>query len=333
MLPTKDVLAILRDNLIRSGSVLPLSRSRSTGWAEGLGLPYGGRTVLYTGLIYQLMPSMLALEKVTSRFEESAWNRLTVLGRMANRAIGASRLASFLAKREDRARFEGILRQIVSLLRAAGEDFGYLYEEELYAGALAHDEGLCHAFERQSDRVSRLLKRAGVRRVITVDPHTTNVLRTLLPGSSRNGGPEVRSYLEVLAERGWNPQGGVEASAVIHDSCVYARHEGVIDEPRELLRNAHVEVIEPEHTRRETFCCGGPIESLFPGKARAIARRRVAQLAQMGDRIVTMCPICLVNLGGAARERGLLVEDISEVLAEGREPRIGRGRKGFGEEP
>jgi len=316
VLPTKDVLGILRDNLTLRGSVLPLSRARATGWSEGLGIPRGGRTVLYTGLMYQLMPSMIALEKVTARFEDSSLNRLTFLGRLGNRAINGSRLTSLLVRGEDRKRFEGVLRNIATLLRAAGVDFGYLYEEELYAGALAHDQGLCQAFERQVSRVHELFRRYGVKRVITVDPHTTNVLRSILPTVAPNGGPKVESYLEVLAERGWKPARPVERSVAIHDSCVYARHEGVVDEPRQLLRGAGVEVLEPEYSGRATFCCGGPIESLFPGKARSIAETRVSQLEAVGKQIVTMCPICLVNLGAAARERPVAVEDISGWLAE-----------------
>jgi Fe-S oxidoreductase len=295
VLPTKDFLGILRDNLTLRGSLLPLSRARATGWAEGLAIPRGGRTVLYTGLMYQLMPSMIALEKLTARFEDSSLNRLTFLGRLGNRAVNGSRMTSLLVRGADRKRFDGILRDIATLLRAAGVDFGYLYEEELYAGALAHDQG---------------------KRVITVDPHTTNVLRSILPNVVPNSGLKVESYLEVLADRGWKPARPMERSVAIHDSCVYARHEGVIDEPRQLLRDAGVEVLEPEYSGRATFCCGGPVESLFPGKARSIAETRVSQLGAVGKQIVTMCPICLVNLEAAARKQQAVVDDLSGWLVE-----------------
>jgi Fe-S oxidoreductase len=316
VLPTKDVLGILRDNLTLRGSLLPLSRARATGWAEEMAIPRGGRTVLYTGLMYQLMPSMIALEKLTARFEDSSLNRLTFLGRLGNRAVNGSRMTSLLVRGADRKRFDGILRDIATLLRAAGVDFGYLYEEELYAGALAHDQGLCQAFERQVLRVHELFRRSGVKRVITVDPHTTNVLRSILPNVVPNSGLKVESYLEVLADRGWKPARPVERSVAIHDSCVYARHEGVIDEPRQLLRDAGVEVLEPEYSGRATFCCGGPVESLFPGKARSIAETRVSQLGAVGKQIVTMCPICLVNLEAAARKQQAAVDDLSSWLVE-----------------
>ena len=38
-LDTKAVLGILTDNLMKRGSVLPLSRKKRTGWANGLDIP------------------------------------------------------------------------------------------------------------------------------------------------------------------------------------------------------------------------------------------------------------------------------------------------------
>jgi Fe-S oxidoreductase len=272
--------------------------------------------VLYTGLMYQLMPSIAALLQILSRLEHSPLTRLFGVGRCLNRIFNVSRFTPLLVNREDQERFDGILRNIATLLRAADVDFGYLYDEELYAGALAHDEGMCDSFARHALKVHELLRRHGVRQVITVDPHTTNLLRSVYPRVIGDGRLEVKSYLEILAGKAMRPLKAVERSAVIHDSCVYARHEGVVEEPRHLLRVAGVEANEPEYSGKATFCCGGPIESLFPGKARSIAETRMAQLASVGKQVLTMCPICLVNLEEAAAGKGVYVEDISGWLAE-----------------
>jgi Fe-S oxidoreductase len=264
--------------------------------------------------MYQLMPSMIALEKILARFEHSPLAHLVAAGRMANRLIDLSRLAPLAVKRRDQEAFDHILRRIVLLLRAADVDFGYLYDEELYAGALAHDEGMCSVFEQHALRVHALFQRHGVRRVITVDPHTTNILRSVYPKVTGDGRLDVMSYLEVLVEREMEASNLVERSVTIHDSCVYARHEGIVEEPRQLLRQAGVRIEEPEHSGTMTFCCGGPIESLFPGKARSIAESRMRQLTAASDDVITMCPICLVNLRGAAGN-GASVEDISGCLA------------------
>jgi len=94
---------------------------------------------------------------------------------------------------------------------------------------------------------------------------------------------------------------------------VLARYEQIIDEPRTLLTRAGLTVREPANTKAMTWCCGGPVEALYPAKARASAERRVAQLRQVAGTGVTMCPLCLVSLRKGANGT-LPVQDISHYL-------------------
>ena len=73
------------------------------------------------------------------------------------------------------------LRNIALLLESAGVKIGYLYEKELYAGALVHEQGMEDIFRAHAHTVYNRLKEYGIRRMITVDPHTTNVLRSVYP--------------------------------------------------------------------------------------------------------------------------------------------------------
>ena len=313
-LPIAPVLGILADNLERRKSVLPLSRRRATGWAAGLGLPKGGGTVLYTGHMYQIIPALMSLEKLTSMFEDHWIAKYFSIGRMMNKHVNVSWFAPRVDSMERRA-YDARLRNIVRLLRAADvNDLGYLYGEELYAGALIHDLGVDDVFEHQARRLREKLKKHGVKRVITVDPHTTDMLRNVYPRFLPEFAVEVKSYLEVLAERKPEPKKGLEAEIVIHDSCIYARSLDMVDEPRWLLENAGATVREPEYSGRLTFCCGGPAESLFPRRARQIAAKRIEQLASTGHDVAAMCPICLANLRNAAEGEGVTVRDISEYL-------------------
>ena len=70
-LPTGDVIGILTDNLRKRGSVLPISRKSVVRWAQGLGLRPGGDTVLYTGMMYQLIPYIEGLVKAEKRLGDS----------------------------------------------------------------------------------------------------------------------------------------------------------------------------------------------------------------------------------------------------------------------
>ena len=299
-LPPKAIIGIMADNLRRRGSVLPLSRRKATGWAKGLDIPRGGETVIYTGHMYQLIPSISSMAAVMARLEDSFLTKFMGLGRIANRFIDISRIIG-RASPGMQADYDRILRNIVLLLRAAGVEFGYLYEKELYTGALIHDEGVDGALEEHARRVRGVLAESGVKKVITVDPHTTHMLSTVFPRVLDDFDIEVRNYLQGLAEAGGLPAGGGDgAGLVVHESCVYTRYEGMIEEPRRLLEQAGFELSYPELSGINTHCCGGPVESLFPSRAHEIALKRLAQLEPLGKNVVAMCPICLVNLVGAA---------------------------------
>ncbi|MGQ9811990.1 MAG: (Fe-S)-binding protein [Dissulfurimicrobium sp.] len=312
-LPIKDILGILSDNLRLRESVIPLSKRQISGWADGLGIKEGGETIIYTGHMYQLIPYIKIIAEKMADLENSPLTRYFWMGRIANRAIN---LASFMGKplAEEQTRYNNYLRNIAMLLKEAGVDFGYLYSNELYTGALIFDHGIDHVFEAHAHRVYQVLKENGTRRIITVDPHTTNMLRTIYPKFIKGYDLEVKSYLEVLCEKRPETGNPLDIDLAIHDSCVYARHEGITKEPRLLLERAGARLHESELSERLTHCCGGPIESLFPSKAHEIAKRRMEQLAACSDNITTMCPICLINLKKAAKD-DINVTDISEYLA------------------
>ncbi len=312
-IPIKDTLGMLGDNLRKRGSVMPVSRRKATAWARGLELPREGPTVLYTGQMYQLVPAINAMTERLAKMEGSWMAGYFGLARRINRLVN---LVSVMARGdpEEIREYDAYLRNIASLLQAAGVPFGYLYEDDLYAGALAYDEGLDDALKDHAQRVYRRLMEHGVREVITVDPHTTEMLRDVYPRIVPGYDLKVRTYLEVLAERRPAPRAQLNEQVTIHDSCIYARREGVIAQPRELLQRGGVSIAEVELSGKATHCCGGPIEMLFPQRSNEIARKRVDQLRARSDKIVTLCPLCLANLRRVA-PAGTEITDVSGYLA------------------
>jgi Cysteine-rich domain len=312
--PIDSTLGILGDNLRKRRSALPLSRRTVNAWTRGLDLPRGGETVLYTGQMWQMVPAINAMSRQLGKYEEARTAWLFRFARSMNKLVNLTPLLA-RTKPRDRRAYNQRLRNIAQLLTAAGVRFGYLYEDDLYAGALAYDEGLDRGFARHAARVYRNLKEHGVKRVITVDPHTTNMLRSIYPKLVPGYDLEVRSYLEVLAERRTAALRKLGREVTMHDSCVYARSEGVLEPPRQLLAESGVTLVEPELSGKLTFCCGGPLETLFPGKSADIARKRIQQLSECSSQVVTACPLCLANLQRVAPPT-VRVRDISDYLAD-----------------
>jgi Fe-S oxidoreductase len=313
-LPVRDVVGILADNLRLRGSVLPIPARRATAWARDLGIPRGGETVLYTGQMYQLIPYIERLVRLEQRLGDSPLAGFSGVARRANRLVNGVAVVARPGASE-RAEYDRIPANVARLLQKSGVAFGYLYEDDLYSGALAHDLGADEAVAAHARRVAGVLRKRGVREVITLDPHTTTMLRTVYPKLVEGYDVRVRSYLEVLAERGLPVGVPLSGTVTIHDSCVYARYEGIVDEPRRLLASAGLTVAEPENAGQWTWCCGGPAESLFPATAAALAGKRVEQLRAVAPDCVTMCPICLVNLRKAANGT-MRLRDISDHLLD-----------------
>jgi Fe-S oxidoreductase len=315
-LPTGAVIGIMMDNLKKRKSVFPISHRKAVKWSQKLEIPEGGETVLYTGSMYQLLPYMLAAVNRMGKMEDSFLGRFVGMGRFFNKMFNVSAIM-FRPKRADHRRFRRIIRDIARLLQQAGVEFGYLYKKELYAGALAFDMGADETFVAHARRVHAMLKEQGVRSLITIDPHTTNVLRSVYPTIIDGFDIEVKSYLEVLAANDTlRPVNKVAGEITIHDSCVYARYEDIVEEPRKLLERAGYTVLEPKDNRNLTHCCGGPIESLFPGMAHQIGKKRVRQLKDKnGLGVATMCPICMATLQQAANG-DLEIDDIASFLVK-----------------
>ena len=312
------VLSLLSENIRRTGLPVPADRSVLWEWSRGLGLPRRGRVLLYTGGLYQLVPHIVAYARQLERLESSG------MGRLAFRALGRVRRLSGLASlvvRPGRAEAEysrRVLRSIVALLGAAGVRVAYDGEVDGYSGVLLYDMGLDSQFAEHASRVARAIMGSGAELVVTVDPHTTHVLRSVYPRYVDGFDVEVKSYLELLGEHldEISFRRGPRTPVAIHDPCLYARFEGVIEEPRRLLERAGYEVRNPRRWGRYTYCCGGPVESVSPRLAGSIAERRVSELRETGAPVVAvMCPICLANLRRHAAGR-IRVEDISILLAE-----------------
>jgi len=315
-LPTGAILGILSDNLRKRKSVLPISNSAATGWAKGLKIKNGGEQVLYTGHMYQLMPSIIALSSQMAMLEDTPITKTMPLGRIANKFVNLSFFMGLLAPADVRVEVDGYLENVAALLQKAGIDFGYLYNDELYSGALVYDQGLDPCFEEHAKVVEKMFKDNGVKRIITIDPHTTHMLSSVYPKVIEGFGIEVKSYLEVLAEADMEVLHPQTAEIAIHDSCVNARYEDIVDAPRQLLEKAGYVVKEPSMAGKATHCCGGPIEALFPKEAHKIADARVEQLHEACDKVTTMCPICMVNIRKAGEGKLTSVVDIAQYLAK-----------------
>jgi Fe-S oxidoreductase len=280
-------------NLMNDYLPLPVDKSACSKWTNSL--PNSGETILYTSYLYQLGSVFKSYAKLLERFSSVRFaSRLTFLGGLVVRP-----------KKSELERASLILNNIVSLLRESGLEFAYLYDEEPYSGALLLELGLLDEFQTYGRKLLKFFHARGIKRVITVDPHTFNALlrlRTLV-----NSDLDVVNYLKLV-----HPKKG-KGRFVMHDSCLYSRYLDMGVQVRMVVQGAGVALVENRMvTAQDTStCCGAPIESINEELSERIAGARAAKLRSVCGDILVACPLCYQNLSPFVKS----VRDIAEVVS------------------
>jgi Fe-S oxidoreductase len=211
------------------------------------------------------------------------------------------------------------------LLLEAGVSFGILGPAEECDGNEVRLLGESRIFQMLRDKNTGLFRKAGVKKIITLSPHSYNVFRNEYPA-----GFELFHYtgiLRDLIEEGkLKPSSKLDMRVTYHDPCFLGRHAGEYEAPREILKAIPgLKLVEMERNRQNAFCCGGGsgnfYTDFFGGGEDSPSRIRVREAAKTGaDVLAVACPTCAVMLGEAIKDEGieekLVVKDIAEILKE-----------------
>jgi len=106
-----------------------------------------------------------------------------------------------------------------------------------------------------------------------------------------------------------------------HDPCNLARGMGMVNEPRDILKQIGVDLVEMPTNGKQAECCGGGGGLLVTDKALSarLAEKRLKQAIDLGaDTLTTLCPTCEFNLKNAAQNNGwkIKVRNLLDVVYE-----------------
>ncbi len=280
-------------------------RKKCTSWSKGLVFDKDSSTILYTGNMYQLMPYNASLGKMESRIGERATNFMA--GIIAEHPA-AIKLSSPIVDRKIRQQMDGFLQNIYTLLKASGTRFNYLGDEEPYPGTFIYDLGYLSDFLKYGRMVIDIFRKHGVKAIITVDPHTYDILNVQYRKYFSDFDFEVVHYMDYLGNVKFSK---TSETITVHEPCHFVLRPGTYSGPTALASSV-AKVTYPERSGKRTMCCGGPDELLFGKLSGNISEARFAQLKSTGaERIITACPICFTNLN-----KDSTVVDISQLLVE-----------------
>jgi len=280
-------------------------REKCADWAEGLTFETSTDTLLYTGNMYQLMAYSKSMRKTREFLGESLGD---VMSGIASKAPFLLKLSAQKYDEGTMKVMERNLRNIVFLLERSGVKFAYMGKDEPYPGTFLYDLGYLDEFREYANRIHGTLIQYGYRKIITIDPHTYDLLKYVYPRFVDDFRIEVYHYLDFVDS---NRIARTDTTTVFHEPCHFVLSSESYKRPMEILSGISKMTL-PERSGRKTFCCGGPNELLFGGLSDRVSNMRFRQLKDANaEKIVTACPICYVNLA-----KDDTVFDISEVIRD-----------------
>jgi Fe-S oxidoreductase/nitrate reductase gamma subunit len=234
---------------------------------------------------------------------------------------------------------QGIAASFVKVLRAAGVAFGTLGAEEKCCGDSARRLGHEYLFQGLAQENIALFKKYGIKRIVTICPHGYNTIKheypkllDLVPDLSEADKAalraiEVVSHAELIAALIKGGRISVKPSAegpfTFHDPCYLGRHNGLLKEPREVLRAAlGGKPRELERHGDDSFCCGagGGLMWTEESLGTRINHLRTDEVIATGAPLAAAaCPFCLTMLRDGLKDRGcesVAVKDIAQIVAE-----------------
>ncbi|MEW5760789.1 MAG: (Fe-S)-binding protein [Candidatus Thermoplasmatota archaeon] len=198
------------------------------------------------------------------------------------------------------------LEKIFHALHEFGINF--FVPEEICCGYIIYALGFRKEFEEYK---KKFFDKYPYKEVITLCPTCTYFLKN-------EYGIKVLHGIQILSKEGKGKK-VLQRKVTYHDPCDLGRGLGLIEEPRSLLENVGLKLIEMEHNRYFSMCCGagGGMLVSNPKIAKEISLLRVKEAIDTNtNELITSCPTCELSLfrGVLSKKAKMKVRSIWEVL-------------------
>lgn len=221
-------------------------------------------------------------------------------------------------------RSQKIALSFAKLLNEAGVKFAILGNKEKNSGDTARRLGNEFLFQDLAVKNIEEFQNAGVKKIITTDPHAYNIFKNEYPDFGLEA--EVYHHTEILyqliKEGRLVPKYPVNETITFHDSCYLGRYNDVYDPPREILKAIPgVKLIEMERNHDRAMCCGagGGLMWMEEDTGQRINVARTEQALETNSTIIgSACPYCLTMLSDGTKakevEDKVKTYDVAELL-------------------
>ena len=223
-------------------------------------------------------------------------------------------------------RLKKVAAATVNILNKAGVKFGILGSKESCCGESIRKTGNEDLFKRLAKDNIKAFIDSGVKKILVSSPHSYHAFKNEYPEFMVNFEVvHISDYLHELISSGrLKLTKEYNKKVTYHDPCYAGRHNGIFDQPREVLKGiSGLELLEMPDSRENSLCCGGgggriwvetPMEERFSGL-------RIGQAVDVGAQVLaTSCPYCITNFEDSRLSledsEVLEIKDITEIVSE-----------------
>lgn len=216
---------------------------------------------------------------------------------------------------------------LVKVLHAADVNFAILGDDENCTGDVARRAGNEYLYFEMASANVETLNEVNPKRVVVTCPHCYHNIGEEY--HQFGGEYEVVHHTELIEELmqagklplSANPTN--MSNVTFHDPCYLARHNDVVDAPRNVLSANSIPMIEMPRNKKNSFCCGAGGAQFWKeeeqGTQKVNLERYEEAKATGADTMAVGCPFCMRMFEDASNEiaDGPKVMDIVEIIAEG----------------
>ena len=223
-------------------------------------------------------------------------------------------------------RLRKVAQATADLLNKAGVNFGILGSKEMCCGESVRKAGNETLFKRLARENIKTFIENGVKKIVVSSPHCFHTFKNEYPEFKVNFEViHITQYLfQLIREGKLKITKEYKKKVAYHDPCYLGRHNGIYDEPREVLEKIPgLDLREMADMREKSLCCGmgGGRIWMETAKNERFSDIRLQQALDAGaEELVTACPYCITQFEDSRlslKESNVIqIKDITEILRE-----------------
>jgi Fe-S oxidoreductase len=224
------------------------------------------------------------------------------------------------------ARNQKVATSMVKILQSSGIRFGILGNEEGCCGDPARRIGNEYLFQMTAEANIEIMKRYGVKKILTLCPHCFHILKNEYPqlGGEFQVIHHTQFLTELISSGKLKLTKPINKVITYHDSCYLGRANQIFDAPRKILKSIPgLKLIEMERHHNRSFCCGAGGGRMWMEEhiGTRINQMRTDQAIEVNVELIgTACPYCLTMLFDGIKEKGkaetMAAFDLSELVEQ-----------------